>query len=367
MRSAKRRVLEDVLLLLNAEKAVILYLARLWKSIPLLLTSSALSSRTANRAAPTNMPTESNLSPLDDEQEIDLAHAFLKFSHTEAKTPEWHALFWTWNRMHYLAKHLPQKAWRVISVTWSLHQCPRMAGSLSSHIRTLLLTHPSEMLPDIEAKAHRDPTFAKLLATIEQITLSDEVCARLVAASEGRAWEGTSDTRTPDEERQSAVSLELMPHEDEKDEDLAKAFIARQRAKHKSEQSNALFWTHERTSYLTKNLPHKAWRVILLIWSMDQSTETMQNLSAGEIEDLLSRKGTEIIPLVEAEARRDPSFAKLLGGVWKNRMTDEVWFRLQAVWDRRGWDGIPEESTTLPTLPAPKMPPVRNIVVRSQK
>jgi hypothetical protein len=296
------------------------------------------------------MPDESSILPLDDEQEIDLAYAYLKFSHTEAKTREWHALFWTWNRMHYLAKHLPQKAWRVILVTWSVHQCPCMIGSLSSPIRTLLLKHPSEMLPIIEAEAQRDPAFAKLLAAIEQITLSDEVYARVVFASEGRAWEGTSDIRTPDEQRRSAVSLELMPHGDEKDEDLAKAFIARQKTEHKSEQSNALFWTHERTSYLTKYLPHKAWRVILLIWSMDQSTETMQDLSAGEIEDLLSRNGTEMISLVEAEARRDPSFAKLLGGVWKNRMTDEVWSRLQAVWDRRGWDSIPEESTPPPTL-----------------
>jgi hypothetical protein len=75
----------------------------------------------------------------------------------------------------------------------------------------------------------------------------------------------------------------------------------------------------------------------------------MQRLSAGEIENLLSRNGPEMIQLIEAEARRDPSFAKLLGGVWKNRMTDEVWSRLQAVWDRRGWDGIPEEGTNLPT------------------
>ena len=82
-----------------------------------------------------------------------------------------------------------------------------------------------------------------------------------------------------------------------------------------------------------------------MIWSMDQSTETMQNLSAGEVEDLLGRHGSEMISLVEAEAQRDPSFAKLLGGVWKNNMTDEVWSRLQAVWDRRGWDGIPNHGT----------------------
>ena len=290
------------------------------------------------------MPTESNLLPLDDEQEIDLAHAYLKFSHADPKTPEWDALFWTHHRMSYLSKHLPRKVWRVILVTWLLHQCPRMMGSLSNHIRTLLLEHSFEMLPLIETEAYRDPTFAKLLATFEQITLSDEVYARVMAASELRAGEMPPEFLTLEGRRQPAVKLELMPHEDERDEDLARAYVAAQQAESKSEQWHALFWTHERMNYLTRYLPHKAWRVILLIWSMDQSIKTIQSLSAGEIENLLVRNGNEIIAFVEAEARRNPSFAKLLGGVWKNRMTDEVWSRLQAVWDRRGWDGISEES-----------------------
>ena len=40
--------------------------------------------------------------------------------------------------------------------------------------------------------------------------------------------------------------------------------------------------------------------------------------------------------------RKDPAFAEVLGGVWKNSMSDAIWDRLQAVWDRRGWDGISE-------------------------
>jgi hypothetical protein len=288
------------------------------------------------------MPTESNLLPLDDERETDLASAYLKFNHTESKTPEWHALFWTFCRMGYLAKHLPQKAWRVILLTWSMHQCPRMMGSLSGPIRTLLLKHPLEMLPIIEAEAQRDPAFAKLLATLEQITLSDELYARVVAAGEQRVWEGPPVSLALEDRPHRAINPELMPHEDEKDEDLARAYVAAQQTEFKSERWHALFWTHERVSYLTQYLPHKAWRVILLIWSMDQSIKTIQSLSAGEIENLLARNGIEMIALIETAARRDPSFAKLLGGVWKNRMTDEVWERLQAVWDRRGWDGIPE-------------------------
>jgi hypothetical protein len=89
--------------------------------------------------------------------------------------------------------------------------------------------------------------------------------------------------------------------------------------------------------------PEEAWKVILSIWFLDQSQATMQNLSAGPIEDLLSQHGEKMISHLESEAKRDPSFAKLRGGVWRNRMSDEVWYRLQAVWDRREWDGIPEE------------------------
>ena len=65
-------------------------------------------------------------------------------------------------------------------------------------------------------------------------------------------------------------------------------------------------------------------------------------LSAGPLEDLLAYHGHLIIDRVEAEARRKPLFAKLLGGVWQNIMPDDIWTRVQAVWDRRGWDGIPE-------------------------
>jgi hypothetical protein len=291
------------------------------------------------------MPENPDFLPLDDEQEIDLAHAYLKFSHAEARTPEWHALFWTWKRMHYLASNLPQKAWRVILLTWSLHQCPNMAGSLSSHIRFLLLRHPSEMLPLLEAEARRDPAFAELLGNIEQIALTDEVYARVVAAREGRAWEGLSGGIEPSVQLQHAVRAELMPREDERDEDLAEAYIARQKAGPETEQWDALYWTHERTQYLTNYLPRRAWRVILLIWSMDQSTETMQSLSAGEIENLLSWNGTEIISHVEDEydristvsCRSRHPFARQIRD-WKVRRWREFGTVSDAV---KGWDRLP--------------------------
>jgi hypothetical protein len=88
--------------------------------------------------------------------------------------------------------------------------------------------------------------------------------------------------------------------------------------------------------------PETLWALILEIHRRDQSITIQQVLSAGPVEDLLVQHGDAFIERIEVEARQDPQFAKLLGGVWKNRMSDTVWNRVQSVWDRRGWDGIPE-------------------------
>ena len=93
---------------------------------------------------------------------------------------------------------------------------------------------------------------------------------------------------------------------------------------------------------LTYEEPEKLWLLILEIHHRDQSIAIQQVLAAGPVEDLLAKHGDTFIERVEAEARRDPQFAKLLGGVWKSTMSDAIWDRLQTVWDRRGWDGIPE-------------------------
>jgi hypothetical protein len=93
---------------------------------------------------------------------------------------------------------------------------------------------------------------------------------------------------------------------------------------------------------LEKKEPETLWLLILEIHHQDHSVAIQQVLSAGPIEDLLAKHGEVFIDRVEAEARRDPKFAEVLGGVWKNRMSDAVWKRVQTVWDRRGWDGFPE-------------------------
>ena len=93
---------------------------------------------------------------------------------------------------------------------------------------------------------------------------------------------------------------------------------------------------------LLYNDPETLWLLVLEIHHRDHSASIQQVLSAGPIEDLLARHGEAFIDRVETEARIDPLFARLLGGVWPNDMTDAVWQRVTGVWDRRGWDGLPE-------------------------
>lgn len=127
--------------------------------------------------------------------------------------------------------------------------------------------------------------------------------------------------------------------------ELAEAWI--RHAAHilaEDEESDELCEAWEKAYELKYDNPEALWQLILEIHKQDKSRVVAEVLSAGPLEDLLAEHGEEFIEVVETQAKQDPSFAFLLGGVWQNTMTDEVWQRVQAVWDRRGWDGIPKES-----------------------
>src|SRR5258706_9999287 len=83
---------------------------------------------------------------------------------------------------------------------------------------------------------------------------------------------------------------------------------------------------------LSREQPELCWEVILEIMRSikpDPATTTFQVLAAGPLEDLLTQHGEWFIDRIESEAKRNPRFKLLLGGVWKNVMPDAVWARLQ--------------------------------------
>jgi hypothetical protein len=113
---------------------------------------------------------------------------------------------------------------------------------------------------------------------------------------------------------------------------LAKGWITLQTTPQHAPEYNSLFWAFRQSYDLAREKPMEAWRLILTIWSLDQTTPTKQSLSAGLIEELLCYHGESMIQHIERQAKADRSFATLLGAVRQNTMPDEVWNRLQDGW-----------------------------------
>jgi hypothetical protein len=133
-----------------------------------------------------------------------------------------------------------------------------------------------------------------------------------------------------------------MPLTDAELINLAEGWIAFWSVPDGSQEREALNWVWDKEYDLMQEEPEQIWRLILEVLRRNSSDNIQEVLSAGPLEDLLAKYGSVVIERVEAEAKSNPKFAQLLGGVWKSSMTDDIWARVQAVWDRRGWDGIPK-------------------------
>ena len=83
--------------------------------------------------------------------------------------------------------------------------------------------------------------------------------------------------------------------------------------------------------------PEAAWEAVLRIMQHELSNEQIALLAAGPIEDLLAWHGTQFIDRIEAEARRSPAFAHVLGGVWRHDMPQEIWQRVESARGGKVW------------------------------
>jgi hypothetical protein len=97
-------------------------------------------------------------------------------------------------------------------------------------------------------------------------------------------------------------------------------------------------WAIDKIFDITYENPEDLWDLILEILHRDPPTEVIEVLAAGPLEDYLAKCGEKVIEKVEAQAAKDKKFKSLLGGVWQNAMSDEVWSRVKACWDRSEWD-----------------------------
>jgi hypothetical protein len=126
------------------------------------------------------------------------------------------------------------------------------------------------------------------------------------------------------------------------DNEIVDAYIALQHSPEGSPENDNLFWSFEEMLEIVGQEPDRALRIILAILAKDDNAKVVQNLAAGPLEDLLSGYGEEMIGKIENEARENPKFAHLLGGVWRNSIGENIWRKVELLRDRRGWDGVPK-------------------------
>ena len=129
----------------------------------------------------------------------------------------------------------------------------------------------------------------------------------------------------------AALRLEpFMPLHDDEIRSLSDAWI--EHLLHSRGKVNeATFWAWDRLADLVQTEPEEAWKVIEAIRQATGSDYILECLAAGPLEDLLAEHGDQFIDRVETLARRDQQFRKLLGGVWRNDISDKVWSRIRAV------------------------------------
>jgi len=131
--------------------------------------------------------------------------------------------------------------------------------------------------------------------------------------------------------RRTGIPATLMAHEDilPEEQQLAKAWVAV-----RGKYSEA--W--ESLDHLIHSNAIAALRVIeeihhLLMSAATRDMDAWGLLAAGPLEDLLADRGCEVIDLVEQLAKQQPEFRKLLSGVWKHGMDDELYARVQKASD----------------------------------
>ncbi len=88
---------------------------------------------------------------------------------------------------------------------------------------------------------------------------------------------------------------------------------------------------YTRVSEISRTNPDGTLAFILEVLQREPLPRVLGNLAAGPLEDLLVYQGPAVIEKVEALATRDNRFRQLLAGVWRNRIAQDVWDRLQAL------------------------------------
>jgi hypothetical protein len=96
-----------------------------------------------------------------------------------------------------------------------------------------------------------------------------------------------------------------------------------------------LWWAVEKAMYATGHTDgDDLLRFVLAVTSKNPPDTVLAVLAAGPLEELIAYSGNEFIDRIEVEARSNPKFRHLLGGVWRHGTPGPIWARIEAVRDK---------------------------------
>ena len=110
-------------------------------------------------------------------------------------------------------------------------------------------------------------------------------------------------------------------------EDWASAYIAFQQDGRSSDENHPFWWAAER--FMEDLGAEYCWSAILAVLAKSPPDSVIGMLAAGPLEDLIHQAGPQYVDRIELEARRNPAFRHLLGGVWQSS-TPDVWARIES-------------------------------------
>jgi hypothetical protein len=112
---------------------------------------------------------------------------------------------------------------------------------------------------------------------------------------------------------------------------IVTAWIAGEQAKRGSPEYETNWWALSQVmDWALEGEGDRLWLFVLEAYKRDLPEKVIAVLAAGPLEDL-PKRGADFIDRIEELARKDPKFNHLLGGVWRNTMTDEVWQRVPII------------------------------------
>jgi|SRR5271168_1708132 len=114
-------------------------------------------------------------------------------------------------------------------------------------------------------------------------------------------------------------------------EKIATAWVVMHTAKKGSPQYEENFWAFEDLNELCYDDPFQGLAVIQQILRTDSSDIILSHVGAGPMETLLAQHGEKVIDQVEENAATDAHFRRMLGAIWQNNMTPDIWARLKRV------------------------------------